>query len=32
MPIFQLPDDVFLDWPIDLNFGGGVDYLGKVNE
>lgn len=32
LPMFQLPDDAFIEWPADLDFGGAFDYLGEVND
>ena len=32
LPMLQLPNDAFIDWPVDLDFGGAFDYLGEVND
>lgn len=32
LPMFQLPDDAFIEWPVDSDFGGAFDYLGEVND
>lgn len=32
LPMFQLPDDAFIEWAVDLDFGDAFDYLGEVND
>lgn len=31
-PIFQPPDDAYIDWPIGLDYGGAFEYLADVND